>query len=251
MKTVTRKQRWGAFTLIELLVVIAIIAILAGMLLPALAKAKARAQGIVCLGNLKQLQVAWLLYADDHNDALCPNKDQANGNDFWSLPGSWVLGNAQKDSNPTNIECGVLFRYLTAREVYRCPVDRSNTVMIPHVRRLRSYMLDSLLNGVVEQGGRMKTRLAQIQSPTSVYAFLQASERTITSGQFYLSAGEGYEWFDIPSDRHRQGDNLSFVDGHVEYHRWRWPKPYDLFTFAVNQPDVQDYRWLQERLPTP
>ena len=84
------------FTLIELLVVIAVIAILASLLLPVLGKAKGKAQGVACLNNLKQLQTAWLLYADDHNDAICPNKSSGSSMTTWvSLPRSWVLGNAE------------------------------------------------------------------------------------------------------------------------------------------------------------
>src|SRR5688572_5564744 len=70
-----KKRRRNGFTLIELLVVIAIIAILGGMLLPALAKSKTKGQGIVCLGNLKQLQLAWMMYASDNGDRLVPNGD--------------------------------------------------------------------------------------------------------------------------------------------------------------------------------
>src|SRR6185503_11551897 len=91
-----------AFTLIELLVVIAIIAILAGLLLPALSKANGKAQSISCLNSLKQLQLAWNMYADDNNDKTPPNKSVNMSN----VNGSWVLGNAQTDRTTTNLEKG-------------------------------------------------------------------------------------------------------------------------------------------------
>jgi prepilin-type N-terminal cleavage/methylation domain-containing protein/prepilin-type processing-associated H-X9-DG protein len=252
------------FTLIELLVVIAIIAILASFLLPALSKAKGKAQSAACLSNLKQLQTAWLMYADDHGDTLCPNVSSGTSGvlDSWrSEPGSWVVGNAQVDSSPTNIQSGMLFPYTKSLGIYRCPADHSFTKTTPKVPRLRSYMLNVFLNGGTDYGSewdrRQKTKLAQIINPppTTVFAFLDVSEREICDGAFgllWVGFPEGDRHYnDIPSDRHAQGASLSFADGHVDHHRWRWPKPHDPLAPVKNDLDLQDLRWLQERLPGP
>src|SRR5436190_15374930 len=131
-----------SFTLTELLVVIAIIAILAGLLLPSLSRAKASAQSAVCQSNLRQLALGWTLYAANNDDRLAGSISVRRVNQ----PGSWVLGNARQDRTASNIMSGVMFQYASAVGAYRCPADRSTVASGDGPLRTRSYTMNGWMN---------------------------------------------------------------------------------------------------------
>jgi len=248
-----------AFTLIELLVVIAIIAILAAMLLATLGKAKDRTQRTVCQNNLRQLQLAWLNYTTDNNDQM-PLNDLVQGS---SPPGSWVVGSARWDTSTTNLKQGTLYRYVGAAGVYRCLSDRSTVSGHPGMLRFRSYFLNGTLNGVnrsrdPDVATVLCTKSAQLKRPALVWSFLDGSEGSIMGGACYvwpLGGRYGDDWLHQPSDRHSQGANLAFTDGHVAYQKWKWEKRIGVdqgdHHSPINALDLQDLRWLQQGLPEP
>jgi len=264
------------FNLIELLVVIAIIGILTALFLPALTKAKASAQSISCINNLKQLQLGWTIYVHDNNDALPPNltRTRGPGSPFLqSISGSWVLGNAQRDVTTTNIQSGLLFNSVGAASVYRCPGDKSTVRDHPGLPRFRSYSINCWLNGDIDYspwwpwpenpGNEMedKTKFSQLiePPPDQIFVFMDEHEQSIDDGAIIVGNPVnkvGDEWWDLPADLHSRGCNISFADGHVVHHSWKWPKIFKqhrqwvaLKSADPRRGDLQDLTWLEARVP--
>jgi prepilin-type processing-associated H-X9-DG protein len=274
-----RLQRWTGFTLIELLVVIASIALLASLLLLALGRAKTAATSTSCLNNLYQLQKAWLMYVHDNDDRFPPNIsrkigfDQINVSTNGGVP--WVLGNAKLDTNTANIKAGVLFKYAASATIYRCPADKSMVRDQPSPRRTRSYSTHEFFNSDIVSGTAadtynnselILTKYSQLVNPgpSSTFVFIDEHEMSIDDGIFGVghpppapAPDQRWIWGSFPGDRHNNGANLSFADGHAEYHPWRAHRIITSYpggkTFISpnDTPNLEDHHWLMERVPRP
>jgi len=273
-----KHSKLNGFTLIELLVVIAIIAILAALLLPALAKAKAKGTGTVCMSNNKQVALAWIMYAGDNDSFLAGSL----GNQRTGL--IWVPGNLDFSSNRNNVDKGLLLdpkkgallgKYLQNAEVFKCPADMS-TVRIGKetLPRIRSISMSQSFGRNPSQGGGAgqwlpySTYLNYVKEgdmanpgPSNLFVFLDEHPNSINDAAFAVKCdtrGSGARMIDWPASFHNGAAGFAFGDGHAEIKKWQDKRtivphknsngmpspPGGLNRAAPNSPDVE---WMQDR----
>jgi prepilin-type N-terminal cleavage/methylation domain-containing protein len=236
------------FTLIELLVVIAIIAILAALLLPALARAKAKAQGIQCMNNHRQLCFAWRMYTDDNGDKLLYSSGASPAYNP-DVP-SWCSGTMDySGGNRSNWDpsfdimrspmwpyCGKTYA------IFKCPSDKSYVVNGGiNKPRVRSMVMNVWLGGL--NGGTtsimpmdpyilyLKYSQLAIPGPDRIFVFTDEREDANSWANFcvdmegYAPPSPGaYKMYDMPASYHANSGGLSFADGHSELHKWLDPR---------------------------
>jgi prepilin-type N-terminal cleavage/methylation domain-containing protein/prepilin-type processing-associated H-X9-DG protein len=262
----------AAFTLIELLIVIAIMAVLAALLLSALSQAKSRAQTTVCLNNLKQLQLAWLMYCDENGDQVPYNRQAINWNMYqanwvWGAmsyeteldePGFWTHADSTNTALLLDPRRSQLGPYIKSYSVFKCPADKS-WILLGGERhpRVRSYTMNYQIGDYLAEVAYTTnyTRLSGIGSPA--WLFIDTHEDTTLDGWFEFSRPsalfppQNYGWLSIPASRHNGRGLISFSDGHVEQHKW-----VDGRTFVpvvryyhgfISAPNSADIAWLAQQ----
>jgi prepilin-type N-terminal cleavage/methylation domain-containing protein/prepilin-type processing-associated H-X9-DG protein len=262
------RNRTQGFTLVELLLVIAIVALLIAILIPALSRAKGKAEEIVCLNNLKQLQICAKLYSQDNDFFLPPNRnvyyiDTLGPSDGFDPNLTWCAGLAPFDTTTENIERGKLFCYNKSTDIYRCPSDKSRVRTkrgkFLNIRRTRSYNMSQSINGLPYQEDSAvlpsfaKETDIDKPSPSKLLFFVDVHEDSILDSHFGipplgpLFASLEPQWWDLPAGRHSQGGNFSFADGHAEHWRWDAPKVFNELGQDVRQDgEIQDFLRVQQ-----
>lgn len=285
----TNKTRWSGFTLVELMVVIAISSILAALLLPTLSKARARAEGLSCLNNTRQLAVAWLLYADDHEGFLPYNLGMSESSFRTNL--NWVNNVMTWDLNSDNTNIATLLdaslgSYVSGEtRIYHCPSDRVLSPIQSAAgwdHRIRSYSMNAMVgnagvfstNGVNvnNPGYKQFFKITQIRRPAEIFVFLEEHPDSIDDGYFVNKAAawvsSAYtintvthnEWLDLPASYHNQSAAFSFADGHASLHHWSQsntirPPAAHVANLPIQIPatpasENTDFDWVMEHMST-
>lgn len=265
------------FTLVELLVVVAVIAILAALLLPTLAKAKAKAHSATCLNNIRQVELACLVYTDEANDRLPYNLGENEINSLrqqglyvnWTTPiMDWEL--STDNTNTVLLTQGGIGPYTgKAARVYKCPSDNvvSDIQAAQGWRaRVRSYSMNAMVGdaGAFSQTGanvnnpgyRQFFKVSQVIKPSEIFTFIEEHPNSIGDG-YFLNKQDNLQWQRLPAATHQGSVHLSFTDGHVETHKWRFASTQApvvpggaYFPIPLTASDRGDYDWLMYRTST-
>jgi len=267
-------RRFG-FTLIELLVVIALIAILAALLLPALSRARSRAQGYQCLNNTRQLVLAWVLYSDDHNGRLAYNLggDATRKTVVKKTNLNWVNSfltwelDADNTNTATLTETAMGLYANRAAGIYRCPSDHVLSAKQREAGwtgRVRSYSMNAMVGdaGELTQAGFNQNnpyylqffRLTDIPQPSEIFVFLDEHPDSINDG-YFLNQFFAREWVDLPASYHNGAASFAFADGHAQLQRWRnestkqpaRPDGADL-PLSMGTEQTADFRWVVQHM---
>jgi prepilin-type N-terminal cleavage/methylation domain-containing protein/prepilin-type processing-associated H-X9-DG protein len=263
--------RRNGFTLIELLVVVAVIGILAGMLLPVLARSQAKARGVYCQNNNKQLATGWLMYADDHAQRLAYNLAgaAARTNLNWAAGVlNWEL--TSDNTNLADLTQAALGPYFGgASRIYRCPSDSVISALQSAAgwsSRARSYSMNAsvgdagelTISGVNTNNPTYAQffKLTSIPAPAGIFVFLDEHPDSISDGYFVNHSYEP-EWVRLPASWHNGGAAFSYADGHSETHLWQCastmpPSSPDAAGLPIKvAADPRDFDWVIARMSVP